>query len=401
MIREKIAIMPRLYDCKGDLTKKWFIYFSVKDPRSGKMVRIKKYDLINKGHTKSERLETAKISINEYNGLLKNGYNPFVDDTKNIYTDQFQYRNAAKVYLDRKASNQTFNYFSGEYVRTQLSGLDQNTINTYVSKLRIVNQWLSRERYSDLDISAISNKVIIDLFTYLNSERKISKSTYNKYKQLLLNCFDYIIDTGKTQLNPVQRIPKCTRVTSMEPHPINDLDVEKFMDRIKHIPQMYLFISFEYYCFMRPMEIRMMKISWIDFSRGMITIPKEISKSRKAKTPLIPDKFMEILRDEFCLQNMKKDYFVIGKHGIPGFGHLGKNTMRDRFNRIRTELKMPTDYMLYSWKHTGNVRIAKASFPEFDRMMQNGHTSIKTTEVYTRNLIGFESSSIKQDFPKL
>lgn len=34
-------------------------------------------------------------------------------------------------------------------------------------------------------------------------------------------------------------------------------------------------------------------------------------------------------------------------------------------------------------------------------MMQNGHTSIKTTEVYDRDNFGFESDHIRKKFPAM
>lgn len=37
MKRKKIVILPKLNDAGGDLSKKWFIYYSVRDPRTDKM----------------------------------------------------------------------------------------------------------------------------------------------------------------------------------------------------------------------------------------------------------------------------------------------------------------------------------------------------------------------------
>lgn len=85
----------------------------------------------------------------------------------------------------------------------------------------------------------------------------------------------------------------------------------------------------------------------------------------------------------------------------PGKMHIGKNTMRLRFNKIRKRLNLPESYMLYSFKHTGNSAAVDAGISAYERMMQNGHTSIRTTEIYTKNKIGFQSEDIRQNFPKL
>jgi integrase len=42
--RQKEIIMPHLNDCGGDLKKKWHVEYSIGNPQSGKMERIRTYD---------------------------------------------------------------------------------------------------------------------------------------------------------------------------------------------------------------------------------------------------------------------------------------------------------------------------------------------------------------------
>jgi len=403
MNREKFAILPSLYDFGGSMNPdhKWYVQFSVKDPKSGRMVRKKLYSGFAKLKHKHERYALAKQLIQEYTDKLTAGWNPLVDDKKSLYTDQLQYKNAAKIYLDQKLGNSTLNFHINQFLKT-IAGLHPNTVSTYTSKLRVFQMWCNKEGMAESDITAFDNKLIKAFFTYLNNERQSSKTTYNKYKQILFALFEQVADEGKIVVNPVQRLPKCTRVVDREPKPINDEDVKVFMDRIKNNKQMFLFVLFEYYCLMRPGEIRLMKISWIDFGRKIINIPKEINKTKRSKTPIVPTDFMKILREDYQLHLYNKDFYVIGKeNGEPGPVHLGKNTIRTRFNVIRKELKMPVDYMLYSWKHTANVRLERQNVSNYDRMMQNGHTSIVTTEKYTRNKTGFKSDVLENNYPSV
>ena len=48
MERVKLITLPQLNDCGGDIKKRWFVYYSVKDPRTGKMKRFKYYKGLNK-----------------------------------------------------------------------------------------------------------------------------------------------------------------------------------------------------------------------------------------------------------------------------------------------------------------------------------------------------------------
>ncbi|MFK7813377.1 MAG: hypothetical protein AB8B59_12870 [Maribacter sp.] len=34
---KKIFSKPKIYSAKGDLTKRWYVYFSYRNPKSGKM----------------------------------------------------------------------------------------------------------------------------------------------------------------------------------------------------------------------------------------------------------------------------------------------------------------------------------------------------------------------------
>ncbi len=404
MKREKIAILPTLYDFGGSMKPehKWYVQFSVRDPKSGQMVRKKIYTGFAKIKQKSQRYAHADQLIKEYTDKLAAGWNPFRDDKKAIYTDQLQYRNAARIYQEQKAGNNTINFYINQFLQANMSGLDPNTVSTYTSKFRVFQMWCNKEGLTDSDVTAFDNQFIKSFFVYLNNERQSSKITYNKYRQLLFTLFESIAETGKISVNPVQRLPKCTRIVDKAPKPIADEDMDMFMASISKQKQLYLFTQFIYYCCMRPNEIRLMKVGWIDFGRKIVNIPKDINKTKRPKTPIIPNEFMKILREEYQLHLYDKDFYVIGKHNDkPGPEHLGKNTIRTRFNVIRKSLKMPVDYMLYSIKHTANVRLERENVSNYDRMMQNGHTSITTTERYTKNKVGFKSEKLANHYPSL
>lgn len=72
MKNEKIAILPQLNDCKGDLTKKWFVFFSYKDPQSGTMKRFKIYKRLHKCKIKEERYKVAYEIIEYYRQKINN-----------------------------------------------------------------------------------------------------------------------------------------------------------------------------------------------------------------------------------------------------------------------------------------------------------------------------------------
>jgi hypothetical protein len=67
---------PKIYSANGDLKKRWYIYFSYRDPHTGKLKRVTPfYGNANKHKTKEERLSVLVMYRKVLVRLLKQGYN--------------------------------------------------------------------------------------------------------------------------------------------------------------------------------------------------------------------------------------------------------------------------------------------------------------------------------------
>lgn len=401
MERKKLIILPQLNDQNGDIEKKWFVYFSWRNPKTGKMERVRMHKGLHKIKDQKARYQEANKIISEYTEKLKAGWTPLLQDDV-IYSDDLRYHNVAKMFGRKKAGNKTFNYFANEYIDKKTIGLQEETVSTYRSRLRIFDMWLQKKGYSDYEISVINNSVIMEFFAFLIREEQLSANTTNKYKWLLNSVFDLAIDRNSLQVNPVHSVPQNRNVSDKTPRPIQDHDIEEFKNELMKDPQLWLTVQLEFYCFLRPgKEIRLLQIKHFDFVRGSITVPKTLAKTNRDKVVIIPAHFLNVLRNEYQFHKYDREFFIIGKNGKPGPTPLGKNNMRFRFVKIRKKLNMPEAYKLYSWKHTGNVRAAEADIPLYDRQQQNGHQSSRTTEIYTKNKMGHDSRAIREAFPKL
>ena len=73
---------PKIYNANGNLTKRWYVYFSFRNPSSGKMERMGNiYEKTNKYKTKEDRLAILSSYRRNLLHLLKEGYDPFKDNT--------------------------------------------------------------------------------------------------------------------------------------------------------------------------------------------------------------------------------------------------------------------------------------------------------------------------------
>lgn len=402
-MRQKIAILPKLYDANGDIKKKWFIYFSYRNPADNVMTRFKIFDGFGKLYTKKARYAHADKLLKDYTDRLNQGWNPFADDYKGaIYDDNLRYASVARVFKSARAGNKTFNYYSNLFL-PEVKGMADKTYRNYISKYRIFDAWLTREGYDANDIATITPAIMRQFFLYLINDEKLARITVSKYKNMLERFFEWCVKNKYLRQSPVIDMPETTRENDQAPRPINESDIDGLVAEIQNTdPQLWLTIQLEYYCFLRPgLEIRFARVKWFDLARGVIRIPKEVVKTNENKVVIIPDVFRENLLNYWRLHLYPPNYYVIGKNGMPGTEALGSNNLRNRFNIIRDRLNLPKEYKLYSWKHTGNSRLADTDIPLFHQKQQNGHASLRSTEEYLKNKIGFHSVQIKKHFPPL
>lgn len=395
--------LPQIYDCGGKVspTDKWLIIFKVRDPRTKKLERFRMAKGINKFHTYEERMAAAEKMKQYWADKLKAGWSPFTDENI-IYDDNLEYQTFIKNYRKTVSKNGTFRYYASKYIDFRKNEIDPNTVITYRSKLRLFSAWLDGKGLNDADISCITQEILHEFMFFIIENRKLSKSSVDNYRIILEAVFDYVRKERKQFPNPCFDLPGTKRINDSAAYPIQESDIPKLKKEIlKTDPQLWLAICFEYYCFLRPREeIRFLRIGDIDFGRSRVVVKYENAKKGQ-RIVTIPAVFMDVIRDTYKLQDYDRDYYVIGTEGVPGPKHVCINDLTDRFRKIRIALKMPKEYKLYSWKHTGNVRADDAGIPRNELQGQNGHVSMVTTEIYMRNKKGNTSKNIIDNFPPI
>ena len=401
MQNQKIIKLPVIYDAGGSLKEKWYVEFYVRNPRTGKMERQRKFKGINKYHSLKQRKEAAEEMRKYWTDKLRAGWSPFTD-TNIIYDDNLEYQTFIKNYRVAKSKNGTFRFYASKYIDYIANEVEDTTISTYRSKLRLFDAWLEGQTIKDADISCITHSVMVRFFIFIIEERELSKVSVDNYRILLSAVFDFVRKERKQYPNPCIELPGTKRINDSSADPIHDDDIPIFKKAIQEQdPQLWLAICFEYYCFLRPRkEIRFLRISDIDFGRGMINVRFENAKT-DGRWVNIPRQFLQLMREKYKLHTYPRHFYVIGKKGEPGPDCVSINNLSDRFVRFRRKLNMPETYKMYSWKHTGNIRADNAGIPTRETQFQNGHTSIVTTERYMRKRRAMPSPNIINCFPEI
>ena len=65
--------VPKIFDAGGDLSKRWYVYFSYRNPKTGKLKRMKNiYDKANRYKAKEARYTILNLYKRDYsNSLMK------------------------------------------------------------------------------------------------------------------------------------------------------------------------------------------------------------------------------------------------------------------------------------------------------------------------------------------
>ena len=343
--------MPILYSYNNDVSKKWYVGYRDKKGR-----RVKKYGNINRIKTLKERLKAAKELIKSIIAEL----------------NEKEYR---KVLEEMKRQ-----------LELRKSTWRPKTYSSYSSKLLIFQTYIAPR--------GISQETIESFFLeFLTSQRKVQPMTYNAYIVSVGMFLEWI---GERAL--IKNIKK--RKTHPNPAGYFNDAQKKFL--LKHLEDndnlLYHFVQFIYYCFLRPNEIRLMKVGDIILQKQQIVVRGDIAKNNKQQYIAIPDAFMPLLSRFVQGRNPNGYIFYIKDIHTP----MGVNTMASRHLKYLKELHFDTKrYKLYSWKHTGAVAAVEANIHIKQMQIQLRHSSLDQVDMYLRQLGAHNLQAFKNNFPKI
>ena len=379
---------PQLHNYNEDLSRKWYVAFSCPDPsRGGDMRRKKIYKGLHKIKDVEKRNAAGKELCQVLLEKLMDGYNPWVNDENVAYIDELDY-----VYISEREGKKaldfkSFNYYASSHIAWVEKNLAKKTLQTYRSKCRIFRDWLIKNDYNRYNVTAINNEVIVNFFEWLIETRNTHKNTLEKYQQILRTVLEKAVKDNPGYKNPVYNLPNARNIRSGKPKAFVKRDLIAIIEYCKsHYPQLYLFETFLFNCGLRPgQEVRLMKVGWIDFNRGTITVPAENNlKAKKSKTVTIPPALLDVLVSRYHIHHYPDNYYVFGKHsgGTPGEMHWSENHFPNLFIKVREILGLPSTYKLYGAKHAGAAQAIDDNVSLRSLSSQLGHSSIDITSEY-------------------
>ena len=159
-------------------------------------------------------------------------------------------------------------------------------------------------------------------------------------------------------------------------------------------PSLWLACEMLYYCFIRPGEMRLLKVSDIHFDENKICVRSAISKNKKTQFVTIPVAFRTSVD---ALKYRSPNEFVFFRTDCTK--PLSVNNLLNRFRRVLTALGFGTEYKLYSWKHTGAVACVRAGASLEELQIQLRHHSLEEVDKYIRQLGVNDLRDLEGRFP--
>lgn len=331
---------PKIYDGKGDLSKRWYVYFSYLDPKTGKLKRLKNiYGKANRFKNKENRYALLSLYRKQLLKLLNEGYNPFNDNTA-LYqqkkaqistvnlTESTSHSHMEMANTSNSEANvQTFNNDNLDTdfleepslkikeafelaIELKTNVVNQRTLNDYENRCNLFQIWLKKHHNQIIRIAEIDKKIVSQ---FLNGiQLKTSSRNRNNYRGCFSSIFQIFEDNEIISKNfikaikPLKTIPKRNKTYSEK----EQTDIFTHLEKSDTI--LLLFIKFISYNFLRPIEVCRLKVKDIDMETRTLQFQ---AKNKALKTKIIPEILIKELPD---LSLIDGDLFLFTPHKIGG-----------------------------------------------------------------------------------
>ena len=418
---------PKIYTAKGDLSKRWYVYFSFRNPKTGKLERSKNiYGKANVYKTKEDRLSVLTTYRKRLIILLKKGYNPYQDNsalyeatlTKSNPTTQDEISPIKKpvdkpISITKKPAEENIANNEKESdkmsvreafdfsLKIKANIIGERTLKDYEGRSNRFIKWLEVERPKVTNIDQVDKNVIN---AFLNAMLSATSSrSFNNYRTELSSLMQTMEDNDLIVSNPVKKI-KALKTT---PERNKTYSLEKQTEIFEYLktedPILLLYIQFISYNLLRPIEVCRLKIKDINLEEKLIQFK---AKNSPLKTKRIPDILLKELPD---LSQMDGNWYLFTPEKIGGEWDTIENNRRDYFSKrykkvVKQHFQLGKNYGLYSFRHTFITKLYRAlaidSSPHEAKsklMLITGHSTMDALEKYLRDI----DAEIPEDYSHL
>lgn len=365
----------RLVDCDGDLSKRWYVYYTVKNEETGKWVRFTHW-ISKKSFTRSQRFEEYMSIKKRIDAKLNQGWNPMI----NSYRGETTLEATVEKFLKNRKG----------YLR-------QRTMATYKSHAKRFLEWAVKNRIAKLNISKFNYYLANDYMSYLTDKFKINNRTWNNHLQSMRTLFNYLLDQEYIVANPFLRIHD-RKVDQSDLVALSRSELQLVSEKLPdYNHDLYVVALLVFNCFLRPQEIVRLRVRHLKNLGRILSIPGEVSKNSKNQTVVVPEK----VRDQIAKMDLDypTDWFVFSTNLRRGKREIAPTRIAGKWRKFADAHNLKKG--IYALKHTGNGMALENGANARDLQLQNRHGSLDETQKYLDRFSMRPSATFADQLPSL
>ncbi len=372
-----------------------YIMYYVWDVQKNDLVRKRLY-IPAKYKTHASQKAYAKDTVKQINKLLSDGFH--IDRKKEQKVRKFEVDDSEKKVLTiRQAVDEFLRFKESKQLYSRGLRFYRNTLNSFLD-------WLKKYHWDNKWLGELNHKIAQEYFTHLIVDKKNAPKTHNNALGVLKTFYneclkqEWIDDDVK---NPFIKIEKLPEDYGTKNKPYSNEQVAELKEFIlKTDPYLWKIICFIYYSFMRPAELRRMKVGDIDLKKDLIWVQGTVSKTKKRDIVPIAPALRKVI-EEMELDKYPSDFYLFGGYEEPAKEKMGENFMGKRFRKVRNHFNLETDHTMYGFKHTAVVNWYKREkdIRKIQKMCR--HSSILMTERYMKSLGLLDDKESVSELPEI
>lgn len=376
---------PKIYDANGDLSKRWYVYFSFRKLIDGSLERFPNNIYAPQHLDRKERIEWLKTIQRNLSTLLKDGFNPYNPEGKyNFENEESQ----------EKSISDTFKFA----LHIKRSTLAETSYKGLEGRINRFEKWLNDNGFKNRLITSVNKKVVT---AYLNEVlTNTSAKNRNNTRADISSIFSTLEQNEIIPQNFVQKIP-VLKSNPEKNKSYSTTEESKIFDYLdKNNKLLSLYVKFISYNFLRPVEVNRLTIGDIDLEDKILKI--------KTKTGFKLKRIPQVLIDEMPdISIYNKDAYLFGRKDFGQYWDATETSRRndysDYFLEVKKKFGLGKDYGLYSFRHTFISKLyntfIKGMTPEeaeSNIMSITGHNSKTALRKYLREI----NTYIPEDYSK-
>ncbi|MFY7741576.1 MAG: tyrosine-type recombinase/integrase [Flavobacterium sp.] len=391
---------------KAALEKDWYIYYSFRNPKTGKLERQNNFKGgINRSKSKVARMKFLLRNQRNLSMLLEKGFNPYElteeqppefvkpqEHEPNIESIEVATVEPTKVSVKAKEQEVILHPIKESLelvLKVKENVLSKTSLPNFKSNVKKFEKWLYENGYEGKSIQEVTKKTVIE---YLNEILiKTSARTRNNARIDLSSIFQTLEDNEIIRENFVRKINVLKSTPERNKTYSNTLQQEIFEYMETNDPHLLLYVKFLCYSFLRPIEIGRLKVGDVDVVNRIITFK---AKNSPVKTKIIPEILFKELPD---LSKMDKNLDLFTPDSIGGVWDTEETNKRDyfskRFKKIKKHFNLDKNYGLYSFRHTFITKLYNDFIKTMTQneaksklMLISGHKTMDALDKYLRDI---------------